>query len=643
MPSQQSTVNSDSSDTSNSLLNDDGDVGTESEKVNRNLTQKTEPHITTNKESIIHNETKANDTPAFNGSGISAENGNNNANNNANDNSTSQTLENDFIEGTTDTLGKLVLDISIPDPKIDSIIIDDNEKQFKDDDKLITKNGTISKDSVEINGNNNQHKKKKGLDTLGDYNNDENNQIKVQKKIKTISTNIKNTPRKLKKLHKDGIKPSSSPKNSHSNSTDDEFPSGAIVLAKIKGYPSWPAMILPESYVPKNVLAQKPKTSYKKLKQKTKKNRRKSKVSKSNGSDNDSDEETRNRVWPIRFLADSSYGWPSKKEMKFLSKNDAEEYLEKNRYAKEDLLNAYREVLNPPSLDDFAPQYENNDDEMESENEYDDEIESEDEYDEPEIKEKYNKQKKHIKSEYYEDEEEEEEEEKVQVKGRKSLKQKSTESSKRDKTTNITSSPLNKRKLEKGDRQTGSAKKQKIKPSTITKSESNNNRIKEEHHHSNSSSNSSSNSGSDSQSSNPKYNRIKRRIKEVWFIRHKLQKGLLQPPTFPNEEELEKINLVFIRLENIKDMEFDVIKDTKINKVLKAIVKTPNLEFKESFKYHERSLKLLRAWNPVIVSNNDGHHRTASSSSPAPLNNSTPTRPLGLSRVSPPIIKDIED
>lgn len=114
------------------------------------------------------------------------------------------------------------------------------------------------------------------------------------------------------------------------------FNPGMVVLAKLKGFPAWPAMILDETNLPPNVLGVKPKSS-------SSKNRRKSSAADDG------------MLWPVRFFVDNNHMWASRSELKVLSSNEAQEYVE-NPKSKRDktLVQAYRMAVEPPSLEDFV-------------------------------------------------------------------------------------------------------------------------------------------------------------------------------------------------------------------------------------------------------------------------------------------------
>ncbi|KAL9036070.1 MAG: hypothetical protein Q9214_006298, partial [Letrouitia sp. 1 TL-2023] len=53
-------------------------------------------------------------------------------------------------------------------------------------------------------------------------------------------------------------------------------------------------------------------------------------------------------------------------------------------------------------------------------------------------------------------------------------------------------------------------------------------------------------------------------------------------------------------LETYRDLEGSIIKTTKINKVLKAIIKLPSIPLDEEYGFKERSIKLLGKWNEIL-------------------------------------------
>lgn len=92
-----------------------------------------------------------------------------------------------------------------------------------------------------------------------------------------------------------------------------------------------------------------------------------------------------------------------------------------------------------------------------------------------------------------------------------------------------------------------------------------------------------------------------RKEKEVLFLRHKLQKGLLTRDQEPKEEEMKLMSEYIAKLEGFPDLEVSIIRATKINKVLKAILKLDNIPKEEEFQFKPRSQSLLDKWNERLA------------------------------------------
>lgn len=89
--------------------------------------------------------------------------------------------------------------------------------------------------------------------------------------------------------------------------------------------------------------------------------------------------------------------------------------------------------------------------------------------------------------------------------------------------------------------------------------------------------------------------------KEVLYLRHKLQRGLLTRDQQPQESEMEQMSEYVTMLENLKDLEVSIIRATKINKVLKAILKLESIPREDEFHFKDRSQVLLDKWNELLA------------------------------------------
>ncbi|KAL1890406.1 hypothetical protein Sste5346_008233 [Sporothrix stenoceras] len=116
----------------------------------------------------------------------------------------------------------------------------------------------------------------------------------------------------------------------------------------------------------------------------------------------------------------------------------------------------------------------------------------------------------------------------------------------------------------------------------------------------------------------------KRKAKEVLFLRHKIQKGLLTRDQEPKEEEMKTVSDYLTKLEGFPDLEVGVIRETKINKVLKAILKIATIPREDEFKFKPRSQTLLEKWNKLLAA-----EPAADAAAPAAANGTATTNGNG--------------
>ena len=70
----------------------------------------------------------------------------------------------------------------------------------------------------------------------------------------------------------------------------------------------------------------------------------------------------------------------------------------------------------------------------------------------------------------------------------------------------------------------------------------------------------------------------------------------------PKEEEMKAMSEFITKLEGYADLEVSIIQATKINKVLKAILKLNVIPKEEKFQFKLRSQTLLDKWNKLLAS-----------------------------------------
>ncbi|KAK8089480.1 hypothetical protein PG997_004441 [Apiospora hydei] len=89
--------------------------------------------------------------------------------------------------------------------------------------------------------------------------------------------------------------------------------------------------------------------------------------------------------------------------------------------------------------------------------------------------------------------------------------------------------------------------------------------------------------------------------KEILFLRHRLQKGLLNRESEPKEDEMKSMSEFLTKLETFPDLEVSIIRATKINKVLKAILKLEGIPKEADFQFKPRSKSLLDKWTEILA------------------------------------------
>ena len=88
--------------------------------------------------------------------------------------------------------------------------------------------------------------------------------------------------------------------------------------------------------------------------------------------------------------------------------------------------------------------------------------------------------------------------------------------------------------------------------------------------------------------------------KTILFLRHRLQKGFLSRDKPPEESEMPGMHTHMKTLENYSDLDGSIIKSTKINKVLKAIIKLGTIPRESEFQFKKRSQDILTSWGKQL-------------------------------------------
>jgi hypothetical protein len=92
----------------------------------------------------------------------------------------------------------------------------------------------------------------------------------------------------------------------------------------------------------------------------------------------------------------------------------------------------------------------------------------------------------------------------------------------------------------------------------------------------------------------------------VLFLRHKLQKGFISRDQPPQEDEMAGMAPYFDKLDKHSDLEVSIIRSTKINKVLKMIVKLNSIPRDEEFNFRHRAMNILSNWKTILDADTPG-------------------------------------
>ncbi|CAN9113994.1 unnamed protein product [Alternaria alternata] len=99
--------------------------------------------------------------------------------------------------------------------------------------------------------------------------------------------------------------------------------------------------------------------------------------------------------------------------------------------------------------------------------------------------------------------------------------------------------------------------------------------------------------------------RLLKREKQVLYLRHRLQKGFLSRDQAPKDEDMASMSEYLTQLEAHEDLEAEVIKKTKVHKVLRAIMKLETIPMEGELNFKKRSADLLNKWSGALASESE--------------------------------------
>ncbi|KAF2271985.1 uncharacterized protein EI97DRAFT_386856 [Westerdykella ornata] len=112
--------------------------------------------------------------------------------------------------------------------------------------------------------------------------------------------------------------------------------------------------------------------------------------------------------------------------------------------------------------------------------------------------------------------------------------------------------------------------------------------------------------------------RREKQEKSVLYLRHRLQKGFISRDHPPKEEEMPNMSEYLKQLDDFQNLEAEIIKKTKVHKVLKAILKLDSIPMEEVYNFKKRSADILQKWSGALQS---ADVAAPSASAPAPATN----------------------
>ncbi|KAH7133574.1 hypothetical protein EDB81DRAFT_105933 [Dactylonectria macrodidyma] len=346
-------------------------------------------------------------------------------------------------------------------------------------------------------------------------------------------------------------------KNSKARLTHADAKPGDHFLVKLKGFPAWPAIICDESMLPHALVNSRPVTA-----------------ARPDGTYAeayaDGGKRVNDRSFPVMYLHTNEFGWVANKDLTALSPEKAEETVtEKMR---KDLKEAFHLAAENNPIDYYKDILKKFEEELVAQEEARKEAAA--------TPKKSKKGKAKAVEEDLEMPDVDETEEKPKSKKRKAEDAAST------------------------PQRPDSVKKPKIKLNTSTPKANGTPKTKEE---SAAKPKTKSKKSGDKKAEAPKEAKLSpeerrnRKEKEVLYLRHKLQRGLLARDLPPQESEMKQMSEYITMLENFNDLEVSIIRTTKINKVLKAILKLESIPREDDFHFKDRSQSLLDKWNKLMA------------------------------------------
>ncbi|KZT10579.1 uncharacterized protein LAESUDRAFT_338768 [Laetiporus sulphureus 93-53] len=358
-----------------------------------------------------------------------------------------------------------------------------------------------------------------------------------------------------------------------SQSKEQSYEVRDIVLAKVRGYPPWPGMIVNPESVPENVQNERPNAKTKK-----------------------------GNWYCVRFFPAGDYAWIVPKDISKLQQHEIEAYINEPYKRNGDLLQGYHIALDPVKWEEEREARRAEAAEEEANAEID-QLESDGEEEADDGEEKKSKARKRKR-----DTELATAKSKVKAKTKKAsdeLAPKKRAGSAKAKKNGVKSKTMVESEDEAGaeaeDEDAGPSKQTSPPPAKKVKRE----KEGEEE-------------GDAALANDPEAQKVR-----DW--RHKLQKAFLNSKSLPKDEDMPALNNLFTTVEQYENMTIAYLTFSKIGKVMRHIHALPSEKVPrdDEFKFRERAKTLVDKWHDFVNANKpngttaEGAKATTNGTSPA--------------------------
>lgn len=320
-----------------------------------------------------------------------------------------------------------------------------------------------------------------------------------------------------------------------------------VVLAKVRGFPPWPGMIVDPDSVPEAVAKERPNAKTKK-----------------------------GNWYCVRFFPAGDYAWIVPKDISRLQQHEIQAYIAEPFKRSGDLLKGYRIALDPKAWEEEKEAAAAEAREEEANAEVDQlESDGEEEPDDDEDKKKKTKKRKR-------------DSDVAPAKSKAKAKKASAEPASRSKATSAKgkkNGPKSKAMVESEDEGGAEAENESASKRTSPPPTKKAKRDKEE--------------DADSPlNSDPEALKVRE-----W--RHKLQKAFLNQKVIPKEEEMPALDQLFSTVENYSNMTMEYLLFSKIGKVMRHIhvLTDDKVPRDDEFKFRERAKVLVDKWHDILKAN----------------------------------------